>query len=222
MVLKVDKARLENNSSTQKPHSISTQIVETQAIADIAIYTGKVEIAKANALTKISQAVDSMQTATKENMDSIEEASLKMIIDAVASVEVAKANAAKYISKATQRVEVSKTMTKTIPHEEETLSIAKNLSAIQIAKSVSEVEVAKSNSYIEIAKSSMQDMKELMPTLSNENQEKLSTIKAEATAKISSYLTELEILKAEVEAKIAKEVAKVEVATTDMLKDASK
>ncbi|SFV55504.1 COG1565: Uncharacterized conserved protein [hydrothermal vent metagenome] len=167
-----------------------------------------------NALDTMVLNVDN---ARLESFKNIEEASYKSIIEAVASVEVAKAHAAKYITEATQRVEVSKTLSKIIPHEEETLSIAKNLSAIQIAQSVSEVEVAKSNSYIEIAKSTMQDMKDMLPTLSTENKEKIADIKAKATARISSYLTELEVLKAEIEAKIAKEVAKVEISTTELI-----
>jgi hypothetical protein len=217
MVVKVDKAR-EDKNSTVKVDSISTQIVETQALADIASNTAKVEIAKANAIAKITKALDTLENATEDNRQALEESFYKLMIDAVSFVEVAKANASKHIAKATQRVEVSKTIEKFIPHAEETLSIAKNLSAVKIAKSVSEVEIAKSNSYIEIATASLKDMKEMLPTLSKENETKLSDIKADATAKISSYLTELEILRTEVEAKIAKEVARVEIVTSDMLK----
>ena len=56
----------------------------------------------------------------------------------------------------------------------------------------------------------------MVPELSDENKEKLEEMKAEATAKITSYLTELEVLKAEIEAKISKEVAKVEIAETGL------
>jgi hypothetical protein len=203
----------ESNASEEE--SISTKIVKAQALADIAANTAQVEIAKVHATTEITKAVEAMQQATKESKDRIEEASLKTIIDAVSMVEVAKAKASKYITEAMSRIEVSKTMPKSIPHEEQTLSIAQDLSSVKIAQSVAEVEVAKSNSYIEIAKSSLQ---ESMPTLSKEQKEKLEHIKAKATAKISSYLTELEVLKAEVEAKIAKEMARVEISKQELLK----
>ena len=214
MVAKVDAT--EHNNTKR---SVSTQIVETQSLAVIAENTAKVEIAKTNAIAQISKAVDAIDAASKEDYKAIRASSYKSIIDAIASVEIAKAHAAKHITLATQRVEVSKSNPKSIPHEEETLSIAKNISAVKIAKSVAKVEVAKSNSYIEIAKSSM---KNIVPTLSNEDKEKIENIKAKATAKISSYLTEIEVLKAKIEAKIAKEVAKVEVATSTIVTSESK
>ena len=164
-------------------------------------------------MAQISQAVDNIDNAKEEDKTKVEKASLAIIIKAVAAVEIAKANASKNIVKATQRVEVSKTQTsQNLEHAQETLSIAKNVAAVQIAKSVSDVEIAKSNSFIEIARSSMNSM---MGTASEEDTDNLEDIKAEATAKISSYLTELEVLKAEVSAKIAKEIAKVEIAETE-------
>ena len=210
MVSYVDITQNEDNTTQT---SISTQIVKTHAITEIAQNTADVEIAKVKAMAEISKAVDAIDAAKPENKKSVEETSLKIIINAVAEVEIAKAHASKNIVEATRRVEVSKTMQKNIPHEEETLRIAKDISTVQVAKSVSKVEIAKSNSYIDIAKSSISNM---MPELSPENKETLEKMKAEATAKISSYLTELEVLKAEIETKIAKEVAKVEIAEANI------
>ena len=212
MVKKVDLAR---ESDPKEEDSISTQIVETHAISQMAKSTADVEIAKTKAIAKISQAVDNMDNASKEDRRKVEDASLAVIIQAIASVEIAKANASKSIVEATKRVELSKTKpTKTIEHAEETLSIAKNIAAVQIAQSVSDVEVAKSNSIIEIARSSMKNIKS---PLSKEEEEKLENIKAEATAKISSYLTRLEVLKAELTSKIAEEIVKVELAENKMM-----
>lgn len=59
-------------------------------------------------------------------------------------------------------------------------------------------------------------MSNMIPTLDKEDRLKIEKMKADATAKISSYLTELEVLKANITAKIAKEVAKVEIATSNM------
>jgi len=215
MVARVDEARKEGNVT----ESISSKIVETNAIANIARNTADVEITKAKAMAEISKAVDSMNNATEETRKSVEETSLKVIVEAVAQVEIAKANASKNIVEATKRVELSKLMPKNIPNAEEILSIAKNFSAVQIAKSVSDVEIAKSSAYIEIAKSSMSG---LVPELSPENEKKLSEMKATATAKISSYLAQLEVLKAEIEAKIAQEVAKIEIAETSLKTEPTK
>jgi len=212
MVKHIDLNNADDNTSYT---SISTQIVQTDAVAKMARNTAKVEIAKAKAIAEISKAVDAVEMAKPEEKKTVKDASLQTIIQAIADVEIAKAQASKNIAKATQRVEISKNIPKTLPHPQEALSIAKNLSKIQIAKSVSAVEVAQAQSYIEIAKSSM---KNLTPELSKKNKEKVEKMKAEATAKISSYLTELEVLKAEIEAKIAKEVAKVEVAQTGLRK----
>jgi len=182
--------------------------------------TADVEIAKTKAIAVISQAVDNIDHANIEDHKKVEDASFAMIIQAIASVEIAKANASKSIIEATKRVELSKTNpTKTIEHEQETLSIAKNIAAVQIAQSVADVEVAKSHSLIEIARSSMKNMKS---PLSKEEKEKLQNIKAEATAKISSYLTKLEVLKAELTAKIAEEIAKVEIAESEMMTSSEK
>lgn len=212
MVKKVDLAR---ESDPKTEDSISTQIVETHAIAQMAKSTADVEIAKTKAIAAISQAVDNIDNASIEDHRQVEDASLAMIIQAIASVEIAKANASKNIIEATKIVELSKTAPeKMIKHEKETLSIAKNIAAVQIAQSVSAVEVAKSNSLIEIARSSMKNMKS---PLSKEDEEKLENIKAEATAKISSYLTRLEVLKAELTSKIAKEIVKVEIAENKMM-----
>jgi len=211
MVKRVDLAK--ENTPDNNTSSIETQIVETYAIAEIAKNTADVEIVKAQAMTQITQAVDKIDNAKEEEKAEIEKTSLAIIIKAVAAVEIAKANASKHIVEATQRVEVSKTQApQNLEHAQETLSIAKNVAAVQIAKSVSDVEIAKSNSFIEIARSSMNSM---LPTVSDNDKENIEDIKAEATAKISSYLTELEVLKAEISAKIAKEIAKVEIAEVE-------
>lgn len=217
MVKKVDLAR---ESDPETENSISTQIVETHAIGQMAKSTADVEIAKTKAIAIISQAVDNIDHADIGDRKKVQEASFAMIIQAIASVEIAKANASKSIVEATKRVELSKTTaTKTIPHEKETLSIAKNIAAVQIAQSVSDVEVAKSNSIIEMARSSMENIKS---PLSKEEEEKLESIKAEATAKISSYLTKLEVLKAELTTKIAEEIVKVELAENEMMTSSDK
>ena len=212
MVDNVDNAR--EKSTQQSQNSISTQIVETHALGEIAKSTADVEIAKAKAIAKITKAVDAMDNASKVERLKVEDASFTSIMEAVTSVEIAKANASKNITEATQRVEIAKTQApKHIEHEKETLSIAKNIAAVQIAKSVADVEVARSNSMIEIAYSSMNSM---MPSFSEEDEKNLKEMKAKATANISTYMAELEVLKAEIVAKIANEVAKVEVAESQL------
>ncbi|MDQ7046208.1 MAG: hypothetical protein Q9M39_00715 [Sulfurovum sp.] len=212
MVKKVDLMR---GSDLETEDSISTQIVETYAISQIAKNTADVEIAKTKAIAVISKAVNDIDNASKENRKKVKDASLSVIIRAIASVEISKAHASKNIAEATKRVELSKTKpSTTMDHPKETLSIAKNLAAVQIAQSVSDVEVAKSDSIIEMARSSIKNIK--LP-LSQEEEKKLQNIKAEATAKISSYLSRIEVLKAELTTKIAEEIVKVEIAKNKML-----
>lgn len=200
MVTSVDEARKEG---VENNHSISTKIIETHAISQIAKGTASVEIAKAKAKALITQAIDKLDPT-----------SLQIVANAVADVEVAKAKAKELIVNVTERVELSKTkMHKHIEHPEETLTIAKNVSAISIAKSVAQTEVARAVSLIEIARSSVESaIPESMKTLSKESAKKLAQIKAEATANISSYLAQIEIMKANMLAKIAEEVARVEIA----------
>jgi len=204
MVSTVDNARDNaKKSAIDSNTSIHTQIMETHAISQIAKGTASVEIAKAKAMSLITKAIDRLDPN-----------SLEVVANAVADVEVTKAKAKALIVKATKRVELSKTKEhKAIKHPQETLTIAKNVSAIQIAKSVAQTEVARAISLIEIAKSSVKSaLPDSMKNISIENSEKLDKIKAEATAKISSYLAQIEIMKANMLAKIAEEVAKVEMA----------
>ena len=200
MIHTVDNARKESQENNR---SISTQIIETHALSEIAKSTASVEVAKAKAMTLITQAIDKLDPQ-----------SLGIIADAVASVEIAKAEAKKNIVKATGRVEVSKVKKPAnIAHGKETLTVAKNVSAIQIAKSVAQAEVAKAVSLIEIARSSIESsLPKSMGTATKESKEKLEDIKAKATANISSYLAQIEVMKANMLAKIAAEVAKVEIA----------
>ncbi|MFK5977097.1 MAG: hypothetical protein QM493_11390 [Sulfurovum sp.] len=210
MVKNIDIARA-NSTVISSDTTISTQIVETDAIGHIAKSTASVEIAKVKAIASITKAIDTMNSATKDGYKKAEEKALSIIVQAVALVEVAKAKASKNIVEATQRVELSKTkVPNKIAYEKETLNIAKNITAVIISKSVADVEIAKSNSLIEIAHS----MKSILPTLSEEDKENLKSIKAKASENISNYLTQLEVLKAEVVTKIAKEVAKIEIIET--------
>lgn len=205
MVSSVDKARkseIENNSS------INTKIIETHALSQIAKATAAVEIAKAKSMALITKAIDKLDSN-----------SLETVANAIADVEVTKAKAKEIIVNATKRVEMSKAQPETkIDHPKETLTIAKNVSAIQIAKSVAQAEVAKAVSLIDIAKSSVETaMPDSLKSLSYVNNEKLERIKAEATAKISSYLAQIEVMKANMLTKIAQEVAKVEMAKLDTI-----
>jgi len=198
MVDKVDISK-KNNTSTQE-NSLTTQIVETHALGEIAISTAEVEIAKTKAIAVITQAIDSIEKASKESKNAVQEKALALIVEAVSSVEIAKAYASKKIVEATQRVEISKTQApKPLEHAEETLSIAKNLTAVQIAKSVADVEIAKSQSLIDITRSSMESM---MP-MSTENTKKLEEITAKAKENISTYMTQLETIKSKVIDKIS-------------------
>jgi len=191
MIHTVDNAKKESNENNR---SISTQIIETHALSEIAKSTASVEVAKAKAMTLITQAIDKLDPQ-----------SLGIIADAVASVEIAKEEAKKNIVKATGRVEVSKVKKPAnISHGKETLTVAKNVSAIQIAKAVSLIEIARSSVESSLPKS--------MKFVSEKNKEKLENIKAKATANISSYLAQIEVMKANMLAKIAAEVAKVEIA----------
>jgi hypothetical protein len=200
MIHTVDNAR---KSGKENNRSISTQIIETHALSEIAKSTASVEVAKAKAMTLITHAIDKLDPD-----------SLSIIADAVASVEIAKAEAKKNIIKATGRVELSKVKKPAqIEHGNETLTVAKNVSAIQIAKSVAQAEVAKAVSLIEIARSSVESaLPNSMGTLTKKSKENLEDIKAKATANISSYLAQIEVMKANMLAKIAAEVAKVEIA----------
>ncbi len=212
MVKKID---LHKESNAKEEDSISTQIVETHALGEMAKSTADVEIAKTRAIVQISKAVDSVDNANEKDRQRAKDAALEVIIQAIASVEIAKAKASKNIVEATKRVELSKICPeKVIPHEKETLSIAKNIAAVQIAQSVADVQIAQANSLIELARSSIKNIKS---PLSKEEKEKLQKIKAEATAKISSYLSRLEVLKAEISTKIADEIAKVEIAENKMM-----
>jgi len=185
MVAKVDISQKDNKNT--KEDSIPTQIIETHALGEIAISTADVEIAKAKAIAIISKAIDSIKEASKETKVSIQEKALKSIIQAVSSVEIAKAKASKKIVKATERVQLSKTQeAKKLEHPKETLAIAKNLAAMQIAKSVSDVEIAKAQSLIDITNSS------------TENTKKLKDIKEKAQENISKYLRELKKIKTKV------------------------
>ena len=204
MVSSVDTARekgIENNDSIQ------TKIIETHAISQIAKGTAAVEIAKAKSMALITNAIDKLDPS-----------SLEVVSNAVADVEIAKAKAKEIIVKATQRVELSKTQPeKELAHPEETLTIAKNVSAFQIAKSVAQTEVAKAVSLIDIAKSSVNAaMPSSVKEISTKSQERLEKIKAQATANISSYLAKIEVMKANMLAKIAEEVAKVEIAKLEV------
>lgn len=210
VISSVESAREKNPNIKE---STSTQIIETKSLATIARNTADVEIAKAHAMAEISKAVDALDAATPETKKAVEASSYAAIVNAIASVEIAKAKASKNIAKATGKVEISKTIPKEIPHPKETLTIAKNLSAVEIAKSVSDVEVAKLNSYMEIVKSSLANMR---PTLSSENKKKLEDIKAQASAKISSYIAKLEVIKADIATKIAEEMSKVKIAESSL------
>jgi len=200
MIHSVDKARASGEPNND---SIATQIIETHALSEIAKSTAAVEVTKAKAMALITQAIDKLDPA-----------SLGIIADAVASVEIAKERAKENIVKATGRVEVSKTKTNTqIEHPEETLTIAKNVSAIQIAKSVAQTEVARAVSLIEVARSSIaSSLPDSVNTVSEKSKKELEDIKAKATANISSYLAQIEVMKANMLSKIATEVAKVEIA----------
>jgi len=199
MVSSVDKARSTGKDTSD---SVNTQIIETHALSEMAKSTASVEVAKARAMTLITQAIDNLDPS-----------SLATIANAVASVEIAKANAQTNIAKATGRVEVSKTKPSSpIDYPNETLTIAKNVSAIQIAKSVAQTEVARAVSLIEVAKSSIESsLEEIMPSTVQSKRE-LEEIKAKATANISTYLAQIEVVKANMLSKIATEVAKVEIA----------
>ena len=209
----VDKVDISKENSTKsdintEENSISTQIVETHALGEIAISTADVEIAKSKAIATITRAIDSIEKASIQHKDSIQEKALEIIIQAVSSVEIAKANASKKIVEATQRVEISKIQApKTLKYPEETLSIAKNIAAVQIAKSVADVEIAKSQSLIDITQSSMES---LMP-LSTENTKKLEEITDKAKENISSYISELEIIKTKVIDRISEQMKDINI-----------
>ncbi len=199
----VETAREKYTNKKDNNYSISTQIIQTHALSEIARNTASVEIAKAMATARITQAIDKLNSN-----------SLATIANAIASVEIAKAKAKKNIAKVTGAVEISKVKQPThIKHAQETLTIAKNVSAIQIAQSVAQVEVAKAVSLLDIARSSIESALPKSPQQPiQKDQEKLEDIKAKATANISSYLAQIEVMKANMLAKIAKEVAKVEIA----------
>ncbi|MEY3090673.1 MAG: hypothetical protein RL113_989 [Pseudomonadota bacterium] len=199
---------LDENVTTLE--NINTEIIKAKAMAEIAQSKAEVQIAKTKAITRISKAVDQIDQATAENRQAAEDAALATIIEAVSSVELAKANTTKKIVEATHKVEMSKIKApKEVEHPKETLSITKSAAEVAIAKSESDVAIAKSNSLIEIARSAM---KNIAPTPTKEERAKLKILKAQATAKITSYLAEIEIFKTKMLEKIAEEVAKVEVA----------
>lgn len=210
MVNKVEISQ--KNSTSTEENSITTQIVETHALGEIAISTADVEIAKAKAIATITKAIDSIEKATKETKIAVQEKALEIIVQAVSSVEIAKAHASKQIVEATQRVEISKTQVpKALEHSEEILSIAKNLAAVQIAKSVTDVEIAKSQSLIDVTRSSM----ESMTPLSTENSKKLEEMKNKAKENISNYITQLEKIKTKVIDKISTQMKDVNILNDD-------
>jgi hypothetical protein len=204
MIQTVENARAK---STPKDISIATQIIEAHAISEIAKSTANVEITKARSMNLITQA-----------MDKLNPHALSIIANSIAEVEVAKAKAKEKIIKVTQRVELSKTKSSPeLKYPNETLTIAKNLAAIQIAKAVAHTEMEKAISNVEIVKSNAKNKEKSIDTLpSKKDQEELASIKATATANISSYLARIEVVKANMISKIAKEISRVEIAKIKM------
>lgn len=200
MIQTVEDAR---SKSTNKDISITTKIIEAHALGEIAKNTANVEITKARSVNLITQAIDKLNPHA-----------LSIIANSIAEVEIAKAKATEAIIKVTQRVELSKTKSSTkLKYPNETLTIAKNLAAIEIAKSVAQTEMEKAISNVEIAQSNAESEGNTIDTHpSKQDQEELASIKAKATANISSYLARVEVVKANMIAKIAKEIAKVEIA----------
>ena len=203
----IDSVEYAKKKGTENNHSIATKIIETNALSEIAKSTADVEITKAKAISLITQAVDKLSPDAAN-----------IIADAVSSVEVVKAQAKENIIKATGRVELSKLKAPVdMKYPQEALTVAKNVAAIQIAKSVAKTDVARAVSFAEVTKSSMQaDISNAAKSLTHGSKEALEEIKAKATAKISSYLANIEVTKANMLSKIAQEVAKVEIATFEI------
>jgi len=203
----IDSVEYAKKKGTENNYSIATKIIETNALSEIAKSTADVEITKAKAISLITQAVDKLSPDAAN-----------IIADAVSSVEVVKAQAKENIIKATGRVELSKLKAPVdMKYPQEALTVAKNVAAIQIAKSVAKTDVARAVSFAEVTKSSMQaDISNAAKSLTHGSKEALEEIKAKATAKISSYLANIEVTKANMLSKIAQEVAKVEIATFEI------
>ncbi len=200
------------NSNLKDPRAGTiAHIVEINELGKSARIIADVEMARSRAMRLIALAVDMIQSAPKEQRAQVSDDAMKIIADAIASVEISKERAKQYMIDAAKRVaEAREHAHGRLSHPKAALIIAKNDAAVKIAKAVSGAQIAKAVDKVETARATIRDISSL--EIDEKTRAHIAKIEAQAAANISSYLSFIETTKANMMAKIAKEVAKVEIA----------